>query len=83
MSLNGLAIRVHPCETSQTPKAYLLGKRFERSKFLLKNTDKSIGEISARLRFCSQSYFTEQFRKRFGLTPMAYRGDARDHEPSP
>lgn len=67
-------------ETGQTPKAYLLRRRFERSKFLLKNTDKSIGEISARLRFCSQSHFTEQFRKRFGLTPMAYRGDARDHD---
>lgn len=60
-------------ETGQSPRAYLLGKRFERARFFLEKTDKSIGEISSRLKFCSQSHFTEQFRKRFGLTPLAYR----------
>lgn len=60
-------------ETGQSPKAYLLQKRFERAKFLLKNTNRSVGEISSQLQFCSQSHFTEQFRKQFGLTPLAYR----------
>lgn len=60
-------------ETGWSPKDYLLEQRFERAKFLLKNSSKSVSDISAQLHFCSQSYFTEQFKKRYHVTPAEYR----------
>lgn len=60
-------------ETGQSPKDYLLDQRFERARFLLKKSSKSVSEISTQLHFCSQSYFTEQFKKRYHVTPVEYR----------
>lgn len=60
-------------ETSLTINAYILNKRIERAKFLLTKTNESVQEISERLRFCSQSYFTKTFHKEVGMTPTEYR----------
>lgn len=60
-------------ETGQTFKDYLRILRLERAKFLLRNTDASILDISERLQFCSQSYFADSFRKAYGISPTAYR----------
>lgn len=60
-------------ETGQTFKDYLKEVRLERSKFLLRNTEMSILDISERLQFCSQSYFADSFRKAYGISPTDYR----------
>ena len=36
-------------------------------------SDKSIGRISEKLGFCDQFYFSRIFKKRFGMSPNAYR----------
>lgn len=60
-------------ETGQTFKEYLRSIRLERAKFLLHNSDLSVLEISEKLQFCSASYFSDSFRKTYGISPTAYR----------
>lgn len=60
-------------ETGIFLKDFIRDRRIERAKFLLKNTSLTMQEISARLQFSSQSYFTEVFRKATGITPTEYR----------
>ena len=47
--------------------------RMERAAELLKNTDKSIGDIASEVGFSGQSRFTSAFKKHFGKTPSEYR----------
>ena len=54
-------------------KDFIREKRIERAKFLLENSSLTIQEISVRLQFSSQSYFTEIFRKVTNMTPTEYR----------
>lgn len=60
-------------ETGISIKEYIRSKRIERAQFLLDKTNESVQEIGERLKFCSQSYFTETFRKEVGMTPTEYR----------
>lgn len=60
-------------ETGQPFKTYLRQLRLERAKELLRTTGDSVLEISERLHFCSQSYFSDIFRKAYGISPTAYR----------
>lgn len=53
--------------------AYLLQCRLREAKFLLRFTDKSLGEISSYLCFSSQSHFQNQFKKHVGQTPAQFR----------
>lgn len=56
-----------------TPYQYLLDRRFERAKFLLKNTARTVAEISAMVGFTTPSHFSTAFRHRVGVSPRAYR----------
>lgn len=60
-------------ETGLAPSDYIRQKRLERAAHLLKTTQEDIREIGARLQFCSQSHFSDSFRKRYGVTPSVYR----------
>lgn len=53
--------------------SYILQCRLREAKFLLRYTDKSLGEISSYLCFSSQSHFQTQFKKNVGQTPVQYR----------
>ena len=57
----------------QTPIQYLIGYRLNRSAELLKDTSMSITEIALATGFAGTSYFSETFRKHFGIAPTAYR----------
>ncbi len=59
--------------TGQSPIHYLNHRRMEAACTLLKDTDQSISSISSSVGFSSQSYFTQAFRKRYGMTPIKYR----------
>ena len=55
-----------------SPYQYLLVRRIERAKSLLRAGRLSVGEVALRVGFCDQSQFTRQFKSHVGLTPKAY-----------
>jgi AraC-like DNA-binding protein len=57
----------------ETPHRYLLMRRLERAAALLRNTDRSVAEICARVGLSSVGSFTTAFGRAFGLSPTAYR----------
>ena len=60
-------------ETGRTLKEYLLEQRLALARDALRGSDDSIQSICHRLGFASHSYFTEQFRKAVGMSPLEYR----------
>lgn len=60
------------CE-HMTFKQYLLKERIQTATYMLKYSEDSIGLISNYLCFCSQSHFSEVFKKYTGLSPSLYR----------
>lgn len=52
---------------------YILSKRMEAARNMLKYSDYSYAEISAILAFSSQSHFIRTFKKETGYTPKEYR----------
>jgi len=63
--------------TGQPPHQYVIGRRLERAKELLRTTDEEIGEVARRVGFASQSHFTAVFSRRCGLPPRRYRQTCR------
>ncbi|RPF41954.1 AraC family transcriptional regulator [Hydrogenoanaerobacterium saccharovorans] len=58
---------------NKSPKDYILSVKYNTACYMLKNTTKSIGEISNLLGFSSQFHFSKAFKEHFGLTPSSYR----------
>lgn len=56
-----------------SPMNYLIKKRLDCAKELLKNSDHTIAEISQMLGFSSQNYFTQTFKRKVGITATEYR----------
>ena len=56
-----------------TIKEYVLRERIKAAQNLLQFSDEPIGIILNYLCFCSQSHFSEVFRKYTGMTPSAFR----------
>lgn len=52
---------------------YILSVRMQRAKYLLLNEDLSISEISFKVGFSSQAYFSTVFKSRFGVTPKGFK----------
>ena len=59
--------------TLVSPHKYVIHRRIERSKQLLKSSDISIAEIAYRLGFSSQSHFSSVFRSCVGESPARFR----------
>ncbi len=59
--------------TGLSPIQYLNQRRLEAACQLLRDTDFSVSDISSLTGFSSQSYFTQIFRKFYGITPIKYR----------
>lgn len=55
---------------------FIMRCKLEEAKALLAYTDKPISEISSYLCFSSQAYFQNVFKKKYGITPNAYRRKA-------
>jgi len=54
---------------------YVIGRRVEHAKVMLRTTADPIADIAAAVGFASQSHFTTVFKRVTGATPRAYRGD--------
>ena len=63
-----------------SPISYLIQRRIEESRYLLRETDLSLSQIARLLGFSSASYFSQSFRRAEGTTPMEYRKKARGSE---
>ncbi len=60
-------------EFGTSPINYLISRRIEESRFLLRETDHTLSLISQMLGFSSLSYFSQCFRRVEGVSPMEYR----------
>jgi len=60
-------------ETGRSFKEYIRCQRLDQAKALLKDSSLDIRDISDRLHFCSPSYFAEQFKAEFGISPTKWR----------
>lgn len=61
----------------ETPYAYLMTRRIERAKALLRNREMSVTEVCLAVGCASLGSFSARFTQLVGQTPTAYR--ARDH----
>jgi signal transduction histidine kinase/DNA-binding response OmpR family regulator len=52
---------------------YILNVRLQKAKHLLNNHELSINEISFKVGFSSQAYFSTVFKSKFGMTPSDWR----------
>jgi AraC family transcriptional regulator len=59
--------------TGASPHQYVLQRRLERAKELLRRPAKSLSEISLETGFADQSHFTNVFRRFIGATPSKFR----------
>lgn len=60
---------------------YIQKKKLLKATFLLVTTDDSVGEISQKLGYCSQGYFTELFIKKMNMTPSEFKKRFKNKEP--
>ena len=67
----------------ETPHAYLLRRRIERAKELLRNTQLSVTEVSLAVGFRSLRSFSSAFRQLVGEPPQAYARRCRPAVPPP
>ena len=56
-----------------SPIKYLMERRVEESKYLLEETDLSIGQIGSIIGFSSSSHYSQAFRRSTNLSPNEYR----------
>ena len=61
-------------ETGYTPTQYLKRVRMQQAEHLLLTTFLSVKEIMNRVGITNESYFSREFRKRYGVPPSQYRG---------
>jgi AraC-like DNA-binding protein len=61
----------------ETPYAYLMTRRIERAKALLRRGDMTVTEVCMAVGCSSLGSFSARFTQLVGMTPTAYR--ARDH----
>ena len=60
-------------EMDMTVSDYVMSKKMEAARNMLRYSDETYAEISAILNFSSQSHFIRAFKKYSGDTPRAYR----------
>ncbi len=73
--------RLFKQETDQNISDFIIDRKIDTAKNLLLNSDFNLASISFMLAFPSQSYFTEVFKKKTGMTPNKYRNEIRSQTP--
>ena len=62
-------------ETGENLSDYILKRKVEEGKRVLRYTDRPLVDIALYLGFSSQSHFSRTFKKYTGMTPNEYRND--------
>jgi AraC family transcriptional regulator len=65
--------RAFKSAVGQSPHQYVLARRIERARDLLRNTDSPIVEVALSSGFSSQSHLCNWFLRSVGVSPAAYR----------
>jgi AraC-like DNA-binding protein len=70
--------RYHFCRsfkraTGMTPHQYVVQRRVERAKILMRRTNRPLGMVAQDSGFADQSHLTSVFRREIGLTPGRFR----------
>ena len=60
-------------ETHQTVREFIRQEKMEEAKRLLQDSSIPIAEVGQRLGYCSQSHFTDVFRRFVRMTPREFR----------
>ena len=64
---------VFKASTGISPHRYVIERRIDRARDLLRRGDKTISEIACAVGFASQSHLTANFRRAMGVTPRKFR----------
>ena len=90
LDVPALARSAHVCESyfsrsfkaafGETPHQYLLRRRLERAKALLRAGELPVTEVCLAVGFTSLGSFSTQFRRFVGASPSAYREQAGHDE---
>jgi len=65
--------RLFKQSTGTSPHQYLLSRRLDRAKTLLRQHGTTLADVSTSTGFADQSHFTKVFRRFTGVTPSEYR----------
>ena len=65
--------RAFKAAVGQSPHQYVLGRRIERAKELLRNTDLPVVDVALASGFSSQSHLSHWFIRQLGVSPAVYR----------
>lgn len=68
-------VRLFKDTYGQTPIKTLIDMRMERACDLIANTNMTISDIAAACGYTSASYFTAEYKKHFGITPLKQRSN--------
>ena len=66
-------VRTFRAAMETTPYRYVIRRRIERAKALLRTSDEPVAQIGLACGFASQPHFTTVFKREAGVTPAAYR----------
>lgn len=66
--------------TGVTPSRYICKKRLDFACELLKRTDLTISEISYRVGFNTQAYFSKCFSEAYGCPPLQFRKRLKENK---
>lgn len=69
----GAFLRGFKRSTGTSPRQWLLDRRVDRARTLLRNTRLSMVEIACVTGFCDQAHFSRVFSSRVGISPSAWR----------
>jgi AraC-like DNA-binding protein len=59
----------------ESPAAWLLARRIDRARRLLRNTDRTVLSIALDCGFSTSQHFATAFQRLLGMTPSRYRGN--------
>jgi len=65
--------RAFKAAVGQSPHRYVLARRVERAKELLRNTEMPVVDVALSSGFSSQSHLSYWFQRYMGVSPAAYR----------
>src|SRR5207247_8900475 len=65
--------RAFKAAVGQSPHRYVLARRIERAKELLRNSEMAVVDVALSSGFSSQSHLSYWFQRYVGISPAAYR----------
>ena len=75
--------RLFKASTGFSPRHFQLEHQLHRAKAMLSHSPLPIGELAEALGFSSVYYFSQFFKKKTGLAPLAFRKQTASQRPNP